>query len=60
VQIAVAQLDLGAQALQRVDVDVHGPRADGAAAGERHHGLPFAREQGPRTRFEARILRTMS
>jgi hypothetical protein len=45
VEVAVAQVDDGAEGREGVHVDVHGPRADGAAAGQRHDRLAAAREQ---------------
>ena len=39
VQIAVFQLDLGAQLLKAVDVQVHRTGANGATAGQRHHRM---------------------
>jgi hypothetical protein len=43
--IALVQLDLGPQGGQRLQVQVHWPRPDGAAARQRHLGLAGARQQ---------------
>jgi hypothetical protein len=43
--VAVLDLDVRAHRLQSRDVDVHGPRADRAAAGQRHVGAAEARQQ---------------
>jgi hypothetical protein len=45
--VAAIDLDLGAQRLERFDEQVDRPRADGAAAGQRHDCLAHARQQGP-------------
>ena len=45
--IAVGELDLGAQGLQPLQMQIDRPRADGAAAGQRHPGLATARHQRP-------------
>ncbi|GAB1362303.1 hypothetical protein MASR1M32_15390 [Rhodobacter sp.] len=47
VQIAVTQFDLGPERRERVDMDIHRPRADGAAAGQRDHGMAKPRQQRP-------------
>ena len=39
------QIDLGAQRLDGLQVQIHRTRADGAAAGQRHLGLARARHQ---------------
>jgi hypothetical protein len=43
--IAAVDFDLGAEALHRHDEQVDRPRADGAAAGQRHPRLAHARDQ---------------
>jgi hypothetical protein len=45
VDIAFVQIDLGAQRFQRLQVQVDGARADGAAAGQTHLGLAGAGDQ---------------
>ena len=45
--VAAVDRDVGAHGLQPRDVDVDGPRADRAAAGQRHVGLAEARQQRP-------------
>ena len=55
--IAALELDLGAQRLERHQVQIDGPRADGAAAGQRHLRLAAAgeqRRQHPEARPHAR------
>ena len=47
VHVAMLDLDLRAHCLQALDVLVHRPRADAAAAGQRHLGATAAREQRP-------------
>jgi hypothetical protein len=47
VDVALAQVERRAQRLERLEVQVHGPRADGAAAGQRDDRLPVARQQRP-------------
>ena len=44
VDVAVLEIDLGAHRLQALDVLVHGPQADRAAAGQRHARLAAARD----------------
>ncbi len=46
-QVAVLQLDLGAQRGQRVDVNVHRPRPDGAAARQRDDRMASRASSGP-------------
>jgi hypothetical protein len=58
--VAVLHGDLGAHGLQALDVLVHRPRADGAAAGQRHLGRAEAGQQRPSTRMEARMVLTSS
>ena len=51
--IAAVDLDLGAELLQRHDQEIDRPRADGAAARQRHPGLAHAgqqRRRSPKTR----------
>ena len=43
--VAAFDVDVRAHGLQPRDMDVHRPRADGAAAGQRHIGLAEARQQ---------------
>ena len=43
--IALLDDDIGAHRLERLQVQIHRPRADGAAAGQRHRRVPHAREQ---------------
>ena len=43
--VALAQVERGAHRLQRAQVEVHGTRADGAAARQRDHRLALAREE---------------
>jgi hypothetical protein len=45
--IAVFDLDIGAQRFERVDEQIDRPRADGAAAGQRHPRLAHARQERP-------------
>ena len=47
VDVAVAQVELGAERLEAAQVQVDGPRADGAAAGQRDDGMAVAREHRP-------------
>ena len=43
--IAAFELDLGAERLERLQMQIDGPRADGAAAGQRHLRPAAARDQ---------------
>ena len=43
--IAALELDLRAERLERLQMQINGPRADGAAAGQRHLRLAAARDQ---------------
>ncbi len=55
--IAAVELDIGAERLQRREMKIDGPRADGAAAGQGHRGLAAAgqdRRQHPEARPHAR------
>ena len=55
--VAGLDVDLGAERLQRLDEEIDRPRADGAAAGERHLRLAHARQQRadhPEARAHAR------
>ena len=55
--IAAFELDLGAERLERGQMQIDGPRADGAAAGQRHLRLAAAgeqRRQHPEARPHAR------
>ena len=55
--IAGLELDLGAQGFERAQMQVHRPRADGAAAGQRHFRFAAPREQRrqhPEARAHAR------
>jgi len=45
--VALLQVDAGAQRLQRLQVQVNRPCADGAAAGQRNPSLAAARQQRP-------------
>ena len=45
--VAAFDVDVRAHRLQAGDVDVHRPRADGAAAGQRHVGAAESRQQRP-------------
>ena len=45
IDIAAIEADFGAHQLQALEVQVHRPRADRAAAGQRDAGLPHARQQ---------------
>ena len=45
--VAVLLRDLRAQLLQALQVQIDGPRSDGAAAGQRHARLAHARDQRP-------------
>ena len=45
--IAAFDIDIGAERLQAVEEEVDRPRADGAAAGQRHLRLAHARQQRP-------------
>ena len=45
--IAAVELDRRAQALQSLDVEIDRPRADGAAARQRHARLPIPRDERP-------------
>jgi len=45
--IAVAQFQIGAHRLQRLEVQIDGPRADGATAGQRHNRPPITRQHRP-------------
>jgi hypothetical protein len=58
--VALLDVDLGAHRLQALDVLVDRPRADGAAAGQRHPASPKRATSGPSTRIEARMVLTMS
>ena len=58
--IAALDGDLGAELLHGQEMHVDGPRADGAAAGQRHLGLAAAASSGPSTQKLARILETSS
>src|SRR5262249_21917044 len=58
--IALAQLHLGAEALKTLEVEVDGPRPDRAAPGSDTRASPARATSGPSTSTEARILRTRS
>ena len=58
--IAVRRSSSAPSASSAAQVQVHGARADGAAARQRDARLPSRASSGPSTRIEARILRTMS
>ena len=60
VDIALVQLDRGAHPLEPLEMEIDRPRADRAAAGQRHPGPPARASSGPSTSTEARILRTRS
>jgi len=45
----VFDVNLSAHGLHALDVLVHRPRADGAAAGQRHRGFAKARQQWPQS-----------
>ena len=47
VDVAVAQVEGGAERLEAAQVQVDRARADGAAAGQRHHRVAVAREHRP-------------
>ena len=46
-KVAVAQFDRRAHRLERGDMQVHGPRADGAAARQAHFGAVVTRQKRP-------------
>ena len=52
--------DVGAQAFESLDVQIDGPRADGAAAGEGNAAWPQRATSGPSTSVEARMVLTNS
>ena len=58
--IAAIELDVGAELLQRKEVQVDRAGADGAAAGQRDARLPAAGESGPSTQKLARMRDTSS
>ena len=47
-------------ACKALDVLIHRPRTDGAAARQRHPGLAQRATSGPSTRIEARMVLTIS
>jgi hypothetical protein len=47
IDIAVGEVKLGAQLFKPMQVQIDGPRADGAAAGQRNLGMTVAREHRP-------------
>ena len=51
VDVAFAQLDLGAQMLQAPDVEVHGPGPDRATSRQRHPRTAAARNQWPQYEY---------
>jgi hypothetical protein len=60
VDVPLLDGDAGPHRLERGDVEVDGADADGAAAREGDAGLAERARSGPRTRIEARIVRTRS
>ena len=60
VDIALVQVDLRAQRLQRLQEQVDRPRADGAAAGQRDRASPMRASSGASTQNLARIFATSS